>query len=138
MPSELVAPSVDTLSAIALLLHRAQDAHHCDGRVRVFDGRRLSEIAARTVGDEILLPDRRSPQSGSALRCDFEGRVLAGFLAGSDRDSQARTQGGSAWLAPFLPGQPPVPVRMEFDLRLLGHLTLFLESTPTRDAGATR
>jgi hypothetical protein len=94
----------------------------------VFDGRRLSEIAATDAGQEMLEPTRRSSFSGPATRCDFEGRLLAGFMLDDDRARAARPQTGSAWMARLLPNAPPLPVRMTFQTRWLGHVTMYLTS----------
>jgi hypothetical protein len=98
----------------------------CEAEARTFDGRRAVEIAARTVGPERLEPSARSTFAGPALRCDFEGTLLAGFLHGSDQASMRRPQRGSAWLASVVPGGSPVPVRISFDTRWFGPATMYL------------
>ena len=50
-------------------------------------------------------PAARS-SAGQTLRCDFEGRELAGFLFGQDDPEHRTPLHGSAWLAPVLPGAP--------------------------------
>jgi len=126
VPPEARARTVDTLSALAMLVHAVAQTGRCEGSVRVVDGRRLSEIAARTGGEEMLEPAHDSPFAGRALRCDFTGRQLAGFVFHEDRARQAEPQEGAAWLAPALPGHPPLPVRIRFQLRLFGDATAYL------------
>ncbi len=125
LPAEQ-AGTVDSLSAIAMLTRQFAATGRCDGGLRVFDGRRLSAIASRTVGEEVLEADRGSFFAGPAMRCDFEGRQIGGFWLDDDRNKAARPQNGSAWLARLSPGAPPVPVRMRFDVRLLGQATMYL------------
>ena len=105
VPPALQANSVDSLSALALLIRRVQTTGRCEASVHTFDGRRASEISARTVGEEILEPSSLSMFTGKALRCDFVGQMLAGFL---DRSGPAdRTPlHGSAWLATVIRGCP--------------------------------
>ncbi|MBV8520746.1 MAG: DUF3108 domain-containing protein [Acetobacteraceae bacterium] len=126
VPAQLQANTVDTLSALALLIRKVQDTGRCETEARTFDGRRLAVISARTVGDETLEPTSRSIFNGRALRCDFEGRQLAGFMRGIDRDELQRPQHGSAWLAQVVPGSPPVPVQISFDTRWFGPATMYL------------
>jgi hypothetical protein len=73
-----------------------------------------------------LDPTNRSTFSGPTLRCDFEGRELAGFLIGEDDAEHHRPLHGSAWLAPLLPDAPPLPVRIAFQTRWFGWATMYL------------
>ncbi|MBS0558495.1 MAG: DUF3108 domain-containing protein [Proteobacteria bacterium] len=126
VPPELQRNTVDTLSALALLMRRVADSGRCEVSVRTYDGRRVAEIAARTVGEEALPSTGRSAFTGDALRCDFDGRMLAGFLHGTDMARDSRLQHGSAWLARVIPGGPPVPVRMTFETRWFGTATMYM------------
>ncbi len=126
MPVALWANTVDNLSAMAALLHDVATIGRCDGSRRVFDGRRLSRIAAGTVGVEALPETDRSVFHGPALRCDFSGTLLAGFKYEDNRARAARPQRGVAWFAPLRPGGPPVPVRVRFATPFFGDATLYL------------
>lgn len=126
VPLPLQRETIDTISAAALLARRATTTGRCDGAARTFDGRRLFEVESRTVGWEALPSDTISAIAGPALRCDFEGRVLAGFLLNSDRDSAARPQQGTAWFARLTPDAPMLPVRMRFTIRWIGSATMTL------------
>ena len=118
VPAEEQAHTVDSLSAMASLLHQVAMSGRCQGAMNTFDGRRLSSIEAHTVGEEVL-PKR-------ALRCDFEGRQLGGFVHDEDLNVLRRPQRGSAWFASLAPGEPPVPVRITFSTRVLGSATMYL------------
>ena len=117
--------TVDTLGAAALLIREVAKGTRCDGVARTFDGRRLAVQSVHTAGPEMLDRTTRSIFSGQALRCDIEGRQLAGFVRGDSEDLR-RPRHGTAWLANMLPDAPPVPVRIAFGNRLLGQVTLYL------------
>ncbi len=124
-PSDTVG-SIDTMSAIALLVRRVGQDNSCDGTLRLFDGRRLTALTARTGGKVTLPPSAKIHFNGDALRCDFDGTRLAGFARADNIQQQQRPRHGSAWLAPIVPGAPPVPVRVTFENKVLGDVTLYL------------
>lgn len=126
VPDALRRGTVDTLSAMAALLRRVDGGGRCESEARVFDGRRLSTLSAVTVGIEVLSETGRSPFRGSALRCDVEGRLLAGFPRDGDAARLRRPQRGSAWFAATGPGEAPLPVRVTFETRWFGTATLYL------------
>ena len=125
VPPKARGGTVDTLSAIAFLIRHVADTGNCDGRTRVFDGRRLTEISARTVGQVMPARGETGSYEGDALRCDFAGQQLAGFLP-DEQAWQRRPHTGSAWLGRVLPGAPAVPVRLTFESRWVGDITLVL------------
>ena len=120
------AGTIDSLSAMAELIASVGRTGRCDGTQRTFDGRRLSELSARTVGEESLAPTGRSSFSGRALRCDLEGRQIAGFARDADPATAGRPLHGSAWFASLAPGTPAVPVRISFETRFFGTATAYL------------
>ena len=122
------AGTTDSLSALALLIRNVNLTGRCDGQVRTFDGRRLGELAARTGPVQDLEATQRSPYAGPALRCDFEGRQLGGFAKEGDRDALRRTQRATAWFAAATPDRPKLPVRIEFQTRWAGTVTIYLAS----------
>jgi len=126
VPAELQRHTVDTLSALAQLLRHVQQDHACETEVHTYDGRRLLDVLAHTGGPEQLDSSGRSSFSGEALRCDFEGRELAGFLLGEDDPEHRRPLHGSAWLAPLSPNAPLLPVRIAFQTRWFGLATMYL------------
>jgi len=134
VPPDLQRETIDTISAAAMLARRATVSGRCDGEARTYDGRRLLEIAVRSGGWEILPPQVMPLAVGPTLRCDFEGRLLAGFPRDGDRESVARPQTGTAWLARLTPDAPLLPVRMRFDMRWMGSATMTLTAaTPGGD-----
>ncbi len=133
VPAGDEAHTIDTLSAIAALLHQVATTGRCDGTVRTFDGQRLGDITATTIGDETLAPSSRSSFSGRTLRCDFVGRQLAGFKRSEDQAAVRKPHRGTAWLAALQPGQPMVPVKVIFDHRVLGPTTMYITTAPADD-----
>ncbi len=131
--------TIDTLSAVSLLIREVGQSGRCDGSVSTFDGRRLATQTVHTSGQEVLPKTGRSIFAGSALRCDFDGRQLGGFIKDENEDNLRKPRHGTAWLADMLPGAPPVPVRVAFENKLLGQVTLYLTAlTPdgAKTAGA--
>lgn len=118
--------TIDTLSAVASLIRQVGEHGSCDGAVRTFDGRRLAVQTVHTTGGEVLAKTSRSSFSGTALRCDFDGQQLAGFVRTENETDLKKPRHGTAWLASVVPGAPPVPVRIVFENRLLGQVTLYL------------
>lgn len=120
--------TIDTLSAVAALIRQVGQNGRCDGAVTTFDGRRLATQTVHTTGQEVLGKTDRSIFAGSALRCDFDGRQLGGYIRDENEDNLKKPRHGTAWLADMLPGAPPVPVRVAFENKLLGQVTLYLTS----------
>ncbi len=128
VPPERTRQTIDTLSAAAMLIHEVAQTGACEGTVTTFDGRRLATQTVHTTGLELLPHTGRSIFDGQALRCDFDGRQLGGFVNDENEDALRKPRHGTAWLAALLPGAPPVPVRVAFDNKLLGQVTLYLTS----------
>ena len=109
VPPAEQAGSIDSLSAMAFLLHTVWTTGRCDGQVRTFDGRWLSRIEVHTAGNEVLPATDRSPFHGSALRCEIAGYQLAGFVHDADPETLRRPHRSTVWFAPLAPGGPVVP-----------------------------
>jgi hypothetical protein len=126
VPPASTAHTIDTLSALAMLVRQVGDTGRCDGAATIFDGRRLTALTARTIGTQDLPRTSRSMFAGQSLRCDFQGDQLAGFKKDESEADQRRPKFGNAWLATVVPNAPPVPVRVIFDNKVLGQVTLYL------------
>ncbi len=131
VPQALQLRTVDTLSALAQLMRKVELTRSCETSVRTYDGRRVLSIAARTGGPETLEAANHSIYAGPALRCDFEGSELAGFQLGEDDAEHQRPLHGSAWLAPMLHGAPALPVRLAFQTRWFGWVTMYMTAATT-------
>jgi hypothetical protein len=125
VPMEARLGTIDALSAMALLSRSVATNGGCDGQAPVFDGRRRSDFASRTGVQEVIRP-WRGAWHGSALRCNFEGRQVAGFLRDQSRERAAAPQRGTAWIAAPYAGAPPIPVRIEMINRWVGTATAVL------------
>ena len=128
-----VAPSatvgtIDTLSAIMLMLHGVIDGHGCGEQAKVFDGLRLSQVTATDAGEVQVESSDRSPYAGAAHRCDFVANQTGGILHDADEAKSRRPMHGTASLAiPQGSGvSVPVPIRAGFDNPMLGYANLFL------------
>lgn len=126
VPEAMRAGAIDTLSGLASLIEHVARHNRCDTTARLFDGRRATEVTARTVGTETLPRTGRSSYAGDALRCDFEARTLAGFRKSDDAAYRARPYTGTAWFARVTPDGFPVPVRLTFETRALGTARMYL------------
>ncbi len=127
VPEAMRRNTTDALSAIASLVHTVATTGGCDGHLTTYDGRRVSDITAHTVGMETLPRESRSSFSGPALRCDMEGKQIAGFPIDAGPDDMVRkVQHSTVWLASVQPGMPAVPLLMSFEVRYLGHMTVYM------------
>ncbi len=122
VPAARQRGAVDSLSAVARLMRQVGRDGRCDSTGEVFDGRRLTTMTARTVGWE-QLPPARGEWSGRALRCQFEGRLVAGFHRDNNGEEARRPTPGTAWFGEVVPGVPPIPVRIESQTRWFGTMT---------------
>ena len=128
--------TIDTMSAVIDLLRHLAVRHSCVDLVHTFDGRRLSMIAARDAGRVVLARTGRSVFAGPARRCDFTGRMLAGFLYGH-RVRDSRPMRGSAWFAPLAPGGVPLPVHLQFQTDWFGEVEMDLTGVRLGPAAMT-
>jgi hypothetical protein len=129
IPAALQQNTIDTVSALAQLIRKVERSGTCSGSVRTFDGRRVATVQAVTGVPEMLAGTSRSLFSGNALRCDFTAQQTAGFKMGDDKERKPLH--GSAWLAPLRNNGPSLPVRLSFETRGMGNVTMYL--TAIRD-----
>ena len=125
VPPEQQRGTMDSLSALAVLSRAVQQTGRCEGEVAVFDGRRRATYTATTGGQDRVVP-WRGAWHGEALRCGFEGRVIAGFRRDVPRERAAAPQIGTVWIASPYAGAPPIPVRVEMVNRWVGTATAVL------------
>ncbi|WP_372622870.1 DUF3108 domain-containing protein [Falsiroseomonas sp.] len=125
VPEALRRGTVDVLSLVASLARQVGRSGHCDLATPIFDGRRRSDFDTRSEGREIIRP-WRGAWHGEALRCGFEGRLVAGFRRDQTRRDAAAPQRGTAWIAAPYAGAPAIPVRMDIPTRWFGTATAVL------------
>lgn len=126
VPDAMQVNTTDTLSALAELIRVVDATGRCEATAHTYDGRRALAIEAHTVREEMLEPTSRSSFAGSALRCDFSGRMQAGFLFDDNRERDSKPLHGSAWLASVTTGGPKLPVRLAFETRWFGDATMYV------------
>lgn len=129
VPPDATRDTEDTLSPMAQLSRQIAQTGRCDGQVATYDGRRVVDLTVRTIGMETLPSTPRSSFVGQALRCDFVGLQVAGFLHGAGSDAR-RPRRGSAWFAPLEPGGAPLPVRVIFATPWVGQITMYVTKPP--------
>ncbi len=127
VPPAQQAGTIDTLSAMAMLVHAVNTTGRCDGHVTAFDGRRLIAFTSRTAGTQDLPPTGRSTFAGPTLRCDIVSLQLAGFKHDADEAKLRHPQPGNAWFGRLSPGGPLVLVRAVFPTTFFGPTTLYLQ-----------
>lgn len=126
VPEALLPGTIDTMSALAQLVRIVNATGRCDTTAKTFDGRRAVNIQAHTVGEETLEPTSRSSFHGPALRCDFEGRLIAGFRFSDDHDKAGKPRQGSAWFARVAGSPALLPVKMSFETDWFGDAVMYL------------
>ena len=129
VPEAMRPGTIDTLSALTELVRVASATGKCELTLKTYDGRRLTQLTARTIGYEDLPVSGRSVFSGRALRCEFSGRLLAGFRNSDSAAERAHSRTGSAWLAQIVPDGPLLPVRMIFETPWFGDATMYLTAS---------
>jgi len=136
VPAPLQQATIDTVSAMALLLQRVIEDGSCRLAVRVFDGRRLVALQAEPAGTDRLGVTARSFFHGPALRCDLRGRLLAGFLRSDGPAMRRRVNHGVVWFAHPVPGLPLLPVRIAFSTGWFGAAMMYLTNIAAGPRGA--
>ena len=135
VPPAMEHDTMDTLSAMAMLVRAVAATGRCEGQVTTFDGRRVLQITSHTTGEETLRTEGRSSFSGPALRCDLDGIQTAGFKHDENEASLHRIHHSTAWLARIMPGAPALPVRVVFETNYFGHATAYLTSATPEGSG---
>ena len=126
VPVADTAHTIDTLSAVALLVRQVAQSGRCEGTVTTFDGRRLASQTVHTTGKENLEHTSRSSFSGLQPSDATSTVGTRSFIKNENEDDLKKPRHGTAWVANVIPGAPPVPVRIAFENKLLGQVTLYL------------
>lgn len=111
IPEESLPGTLDSLSILAMLAKQVGTTARCDGRARMFDGRRLTDFAARTL--------EQTPQG---LHCEVEARAIAGIPTDRDPAQASAPQLLQAWFVQPVPGGPAIPRQVEFPSRWWGRI----------------
>lgn len=111
IPEEALPGTVDSLSALAMLTRQVSRTARCEATARMFDARRLTLFAARTVG-----------QDAQGLRCELESRHVAGIPTQRDPVQAAQPQIIQAWFVRPHANGPAIPGRVEVATRWWGRI----------------
>ncbi|WP_165585244.1 DUF3108 domain-containing protein [Roseococcus sp. SYP-B2431] len=118
IPPEALPGTLDALSAMLQLSRQVRETGRCDGRARVFDGRRLTQL---DVSTEAV----RQPTGGGLPSCVIESRMLAGVPL--ERPEDARPMRSIVHFGPPVqPDAPVLPLRMELASRWWGTIQVVL------------
>lgn len=128
VPEDARRGAVDLLTAMMKSLAQVRKSGTCDGVFRIYDGLRLTRMTLRTAGMQVA-PKVRKEWSAPALRCDFVGQQVAGFIVDSQNKSLREPHGGSMWIED-IKGFGPTVVRVEMEHPKVGHMTALLNDPP--------
>ena len=104
--------TVDPLTATVTLPRRIVTTGTCAGIIRVFDGLRRYDLRYQDLGTVELEPSSRDDYHGTARYCRATVEPLAGFVRSGEGAGEVASE-MSVWLAPPVPGSPPVAVRID-------------------------
>ncbi|MBR0559610.1 DUF3108 domain-containing protein [Neokomagataea anthophila] len=131
VPSSTLPGTIDTFSGMVRLLQTMRNTGQCNGSANVFDGARLTHITVHGPVADNVPTDHDQLETGAALRCDFVGQQVAGFIKDSpNRAKMASPQPGAVWFK-NVQGFGLLPVRVEFEHPKLGHISLVLQTPIT-------
>ena len=77
---------VDPYTAMLMALSDLQASGACEGKYRVFDGRRRSEFLLKDFGTQILTPDQSGSFGGEVHVCGSASKLIGGHKLDSDYD----------------------------------------------------
>jgi hypothetical protein len=115
---EALAGTLDALSAMLQLSRQVRETGRCEAQARIFDGRRLTQLALST--DPV-----RQPDGGGQPSCVIESRLIAGVPV--ERPEDARPMRSVVHFGnPAQPGAPMLPLRIELASRWWGTIQVAL------------
>lgn len=131
VPKTQLPGSIDTFSGMMQLLKAIRENGQCNGSARIFDGIRLTSLTVHGPVSDNIPDNHGQAETGKALRCDFVGQQIAGFVRNSpNRAKMAIPKPGSAWFKK-IDGFGLIPVRIEFEHPKFGHISLVLQDPIT-------
>ena len=115
VPTHHLPGTVDPFSALYQALLRHLETGECNGRSKVFDGRRRYDFLFEAVGDRATTGPL---YSGLAQVCRVRQIVIAGFSQRVWLPHLMRPQRADIWLAKVRQDLPALPARLEADAGL--------------------
>lgn len=129
VPPDLVAGTLDPVSAVVAVAQAAAAGQGCGGTVPVFDGSRRYDMIMEPRGQRLIKASDYSSYAGPALLCEARLAPLAGHFRKrgfwQDQRDPARRSAIDVWFAAPQDGLPLVPVRVEAK-SALGQLVIHL------------
>ena len=107
---EIVAGSLDPLTAVLSAAREIGAQGRCDQRVKVFDGRRRFDLEF-TDGGEQKIERGFGIFEGTARYCIVHLHKVNGF----ENENKKRGTPADAWFAAVAEAMPPIPVRVDFN-----------------------
>lgn len=118
IPAEALPGTVDALSAMLQLSRQVRETGRCEGRARIFDGRRLTQL-------DLTTEPVRQADGGGQPSCAIESRLVAGVPL--ERPEDARPMRSVVHFGnPLVPGAPLLPIRIELASRWWGTIQVVL------------
>ncbi|MDP6688315.1 MAG: DUF3108 domain-containing protein [Alphaproteobacteria bacterium] len=115
VPARLLPGTVDPLSALYMAVLRTGERDGCNGKSKIFDGRRRYDLRFETIGDG----KAEGPfYSGLARVCRMRQIPIAGFSQKTWLPRLVRPEWTDIWLAKPGDNMPAVPVRLQADAGL--------------------
>ena len=120
---------VDPYTAMLLALEDLEKNGLCDGKYRVFDGRRRSELLLKDLGTTILSAEEDGQYAGEAHICGSASKLLGGHKLDSDYDPDEELDFEKVKIfVGKINGDTLMPVRIEMS-GLLGSISANLDMT---------
>ncbi|WP_449230864.1 DUF3108 domain-containing protein [Azospirillum doebereinerae] len=145
VPDALKRGTYDPLSGFLAVLAAAARGEACTRSLPVYDGRRRYDMILEDVGQRLVAASRYSIFAGAARQCRVSYRPVAGYGKNPPSGAFWRRDNGPSerppadlWLAPVVPGELPLPVRLETESdfgAVVIHLTSVVPSGVTPPGG---
>jgi len=133
VPAAAIAGTVDPFTVLLKTLDGLAETGRCEGKARIYDGRRRYDVVIEHLGQGRLEADRPGAYAGPAVRCRLYATKIGGFYRestewSSDEDEIERI----AWIARLGNGLW-VPVRAEVTAPL-GNVVMRMITEPAKSA----
>ncbi|HLZ67848.1 MAG TPA: DUF3108 domain-containing protein [Aliidongia sp.] len=116
IPPDSIPGTSDLLSGLLGMAVAVGKHESCAYQLKVFDGRRRFDLEFSDRGRETVAPEGEGFYAGPALHCHLDLVRIGGYS--TDPSKHLSDDDAEFWLAPVLPGEPPVPVEITFKGRL--------------------
>jgi hypothetical protein len=112
IPPDSIPGTRDILAALYDFAADLGRDESCVRDMKIFDGRRRFDLRFSDRGQETVTPEGAGFYAGAARHCHLELARIGGYP--TDPSKYLSGNDAEFWLAPVLPGEPPVPVEIVF------------------------